>query len=454
MSIDTLANWVAVGYDAQIIAEVNLPKDSIMLHTPLQLSVFLFLSVLSSCAFAQEWTRFRGPNGTGYSDTKTIPVEFSEADFNWKAELPGIGHSCPVVWGEKLFLLSADPTDATRYVLCVNSRTGIIEWQKTFPSETHQLHARSSYASCTPTVDKDRVYVAWSEPQQITFKAFTHEGQEVWSKDLGRWQSQHGWGASPIRYKDLVIIHNSQQANGLKEGEEPGDSFMMAFHAATGEEVWQTPLVSVNVCYSVPFIYSPPNGGPDELVCVSTGNGMFSLNPLTGKQNWGLNDGLFKMRTVASPITAAGLIFGSTGSGAYSGNYIVAVKPGKNPELAYEIKNSGKFKAPYVPCYLAYGDLIFMIYDRGFISCLDAVTGEIHFTERTQANFSASPVLIDDKIYAVDEEGVVWVWAADKKYKLLAKNELGEASRSTPAVSGGHLFIRTYSHLISIGAGS
>ena len=130
MSIDTLANWVAVGYDAQIIAEVNLPKDSIMLHTPLQLSVFLFLSVLSSCAFAQEWTRFRGPNGTGYSDTKTIPVEFSEADFNWKAELPGIGHSCPVVWGEKLFLLSADPTDATRYVLCVNSRTGIIEWQK------------------------------------------------------------------------------------------------------------------------------------------------------------------------------------------------------------------------------------------------------------------------------------------------------------------------------------
>ena len=102
---------------------------------------------------------------------------------------------------------------------------------------------------------------------------------------------------------------------------------MMAFKRKTGQEVWKTPLESKNVCYSVPFIYEPKGGKP-ELVCTCTGNGMFSLDPLTGIENWSINDGLFQMRTVASPITVAGLIFGSNGSGAYASNYVVAVRPG------------------------------------------------------------------------------------------------------------------------------
>ena len=407
--------------------------------------------IATTSTFAQEWARFRGPNGTGFSRAQTIPTTWTEKDYNWKVKLPGgSGHSSPVVWGDKVFVLSADPRDATRYMLCYDATNGAQLWQREYKSTSHHLNGRSSFASCTPAVDADHVYIGWSTPKETTLKAFDHEGSEVWSLDLGRWVSQHGFGASPILFEDLVILHNSQQANQLDPGVKPGDSAMMAFDRRTGKEIWRTPLVSVNVCYSVPFLYEPANG-PIELVCTSTGNGIFSLDPKTGKKNWSV-EGVFSMRTVGSPISAGGHIFGSTGSGAYAANYVVAIKPGKQAEVVFKLKNSSKFKAPYVPSLIAKGDSVFMLYDRGFASCVDATSGEIRWSERTGAAFSGSPILVQDRIYCLDEDGVVWVIAADEKeLRVLGKNPLGEPSRSVPAVSGGRMFLRTYSHLISVG---
>ncbi len=418
----------------------------------------VLLSSTGSSLVGQEWTRFRGPNGTGISDAKGIPVKWTDDDLNWKIALPGKGHSSPVVWGDKVFLLSANPATAKRYVLCVDAKSGAIIWTREFQSAPHHLHARSSYASCTPAVDEARVYVGWSTPEKTTLMALDHLGNTKWELDLGTWTSQHGFGASPIVYQDTLILHLSQQSNQLQPGQKPGKSFMLAFNRATGKELWRTPLISANVCYSVPFIYSPKNGA-DELICTSTGNGVFSLNPKTGKFNWsthgGTDEPTFSMRTVSSPIFAGGVVFGTTGSGAYAGNYIVAVRPGKKPEIAYSLKNSGKFKAPYVPCLLAKGDDVFLMHDRGFATCLHAPTGKIHWFARTGTAFNASPIRIGDRIYAVDEDGVVWVIAADtKEFRVLAKNPLGEPSSSTPAVSGGRLFLRTFSHLYCIGGGA
>lgn len=401
--------------------------------------------LLFSTAAGQEWARFRGPNGTGVSNAKTIPVRWSESDYNWKIKLPGIGHSSPTLWGKRLFILSADPDKATRYVLCYDANSGKQLWRRDYPSEPHHLHIRSSFASCTPAVDDERVYIAWSTPAETTFKAFTHDGDEEWSLDLGTWTSQHGFGTSPVLYKDLVILSNSQQARQLKPGQKPGKSFVMAFDKRTGEERWRTSRVSANVCYSVPFIRKSQDG-TDELICINTGNGMFSLDPNTGKENWSID--AFKMRTVGSPIAAGGLIFGSTGSGG-GGNYVVAVRPGKNPEIVYEIKQA----APYVPCMLAKGETVFLWYDKGVATCINARTGQPYWgPKRIGGGFSGSPVLVDDKIYCIDEDGVVVVLAADtSEFRVLAKNPLGEASRSTPAVAGGRMYLRTYSHLISIG---
>lgn len=412
------------------------------------LAVFTLTASLS----ASEWARFRGPNGTGVGSAQKIPVTFTEQDLNFKTVLPG-GSGCgsPVVWGERVFVLSADPQTATRYMNCIHATSGKLLWSRDYESEQHHLHTRSSYASCTPAADKDFVYVAWSTPSSTLLKAFRHEdGTEAWSRDLGTWQSQHGFGTSPIVYRDLVILHNSQQAAKLKPGETPGQSRMTAFKRETGEVKWSTDLVSENVCYSVPFIHEGKDG-KDELICSSTGNGIFSLDPLNGKQKWAVNDGLFAMRTVGSPIAAGGHIFGSTGSGRYSSNYVVAVKPGQDASLAYRIENGSNFKAPYVPCLIADGDLVFCLYDKGFASCIDARTGEVQWIERTGAALSGSPIRVGSRIYAVDESGVVWVWAASKSYKLLGKSDLGEDSRSTPAVANGQMYIRTYGHLVSIG---
>ncbi|MCA9050566.1 MAG: PQQ-binding-like beta-propeller repeat protein [Planctomycetaceae bacterium] len=426
-----------------------------MNRIPVFVAALMLTFIPSQSTRGTEWSRFRGPNGTGVGSGDSIPTEWTEKDYCFRAELPGgSGCSSPVVWGKKVFLLSADPEKATRYVVCIDGISGEKLWVRDYPSTAHHLHTRNTFASCTPAVDEERVYVAWSTPEETTFKALTHDGDEVWSLNLGRWQSQHGFGTSPVVYRDMVILHNSQQASQLKEGEQPGDSRMTAYDRRTGKELWSTPLTSVNVCYSVPFIYTPADGGPDEIVCTCTGNGMFSLNPENGQLNWSVNDdkGLFAMRTVNSPIAAGGHIFGSNGSGAYSGNYIVAVKPGKDAQLAFKLQNSSKFKAPYVPSLIADGDLLFCLYDRGFASAIDARSGEIYFIERTGADFSGSPVRAGNRIFAVDEKGVVWVFQSGKEYRVLAKNDLGEESRSTPAIANDRMYVRTTGHLFCIGA--
>ena len=409
---------------------------------------FVLILVSNSRSDAQEWTRFHGPNGTGVSEATSIPAVWSKSDYNWKVKLPGIGHSSPVLWGNKIFLLSADPQDATRYVLCLDAADGRQLWKRAFKSSPHNLHPRSSYASSTPTVDADHVYVAWAAPKQMTLKAFTHEGDEVWSLDLGRWVGQWGFGTSPMLYQDLVILSASKQAQGIPQGQVPGKSSIMAFDRKTGKQRWRTPRKSTRVCYSVPCVYRPPRGAP-ELICCSTGNGIFSLDPKTGNENWAID--VFKMRTISSPIMAGGLIFGSTGSGK-GGNYVVAIRPGKSAQIAYKFE--GSQKAPYVPTLVARGDLLFLWSEKGIVSCLDAPTGKQHWQQRIGGNYNGSPIRVGNKIYCIDEGGLVMVIAAERKYRLLGKNALGEASRSTPAVSGGRLYLRTYAHLFSVGGKS
>jgi outer membrane protein assembly factor BamB len=411
----------------------------------------LFCSLNVTYLDAQEWTRFRGPNGTGESECKTIPALWTEQDILWKAPIPGIGHSSPVVWGDKVFVLSANPDNATRYCLAYRVSDGKQLWKVEHESDSHHLHPRSSFASSTPTVDNERVYFAWSTPKETTLLALDHDGSQVWQKDLGPWVSQHGFGTSPILFEDLIIVNNAQddEASKLNGNDYPGKSFMMALNRKTGEEVWRTPIKAEVVSYSVPFIRELP-GGKAEIVCSNSGNGLYGIDVATGEMNWSL-PGCLKMRTVSSPLMAAELVFGSCGSGAYSDNTVVAVRPGPGASVAYELKNSSKIKAPYVPCLVKRGDLLFLLYDKGFAACVDAASGSIHWFERTNAAFSGSPVRVDDKIYCIDEEGVVWVFAAEKEYKLLAKNDLEEPSRSTPAVSGGKMFLRTYSQLVCVG---
>jgi len=400
------------------------------------------ITLLSSTwtASAQEWTRFRGPNGSGESEARSVPAKWTDKQVNFNVEVPGIGHSSPVLWGDKLFILSANPDDATRHTLCFDAKTGKKLWQKSFPSQKHQLHKQSSYASSSAAVDDKHVYFAWAAPKSITLTAMTHAGDTVWTRDLGTWSSQHGFGTSPILYKDLVILSNSQES---KEGPPP-PSFMMAFDRATGANRWKTPRNAVNTSYSVPVIFAPASGA-EQLVCTNTGDGMFALDPMSGSPLW--SEAFFDKRTVSSPMVKGDLIFGSNGSGG-GGNYLVAAQcDGKQPKLAYKIEG----QAPYVPTSVVRGDLVFMVSDGGIATCVDLQSGKIHWRERLGGNYSSSLVRAFDKVFCTNADGEVIVLAAEKEFKELGRSTLGDGIRSTPAIANGRIYFRTFSHLISIG---
>ena len=387
----------------------------------------------------QEWTRFRGPNGSGIGRGSAIPTTWTERDFNWKLALPGPGHSSPVLWGDRIFLTTGDEKTNQSWVLCVSAGQGRVLWQKVFPLTRYRKNAFNSVASGSPAVDERRVYACWSVPERFTVMAFEHDGKRAWERDLGPYASQHGGGVSPILYRDKVIVANEQD----------GESFVIALNTATGETRWKTPHKSAEAAYSTPCVYEPKDG-PPALVFTSHSQGIYGLEPESGKVVWGLADA-FDKRVVSSPVLAGGLVIGACGSGG-GGNYLVAARPGvpgagKKAELAYAIRKS----APYVPTSICVGEWLFLWGDDGVVSCVQADSGEVKWQERLGKHFFSSPVCVDDRLFCVSTTGEVVVIRAADRFELLARNALGETTHSTPAVAGARMYIHTTKHLISIG---
>ena len=203
------------------------------------LATTLFVAGFASFApdnSAQEWTRFRGPNGTGISHAKTIPTKIGEADINWKVELPATGHSAPVLWGNRIFLTSTGDKAGGLYVLCLSAMDGKLLWRRDFPLTPFPRHPFNSYAASTPAVDAERVYVVWNEPEHYLLTALDHDGKTVWQRDFGSFVSQHGCGISPIVYMDKIILGNDQDDQKfVKESTRSGESFIVAVNARTGK---------------------------------------------------------------------------------------------------------------------------------------------------------------------------------------------------------------------------
>jgi outer membrane protein assembly factor BamB len=400
------------------------------------LAFLLFLSSVS-VGSSQEWPRFRGPNGSGVSPAKTIPTTWTEQDFNWKLPLPAAGHSSPVLWGTNLFITTGDDKARQVSVICVSATGGQVLWRKSFPFTPHPKNNLNTFASASPAVDQHRVYVCWSSPAHFTLMALTHAGQVVWEKDLGPFASQHGGGASPIVYQDKVVLGNEQD----------GEGFLIAVNAATGKTQWQNPRSSKETVYSTPCVYAPTNA-PPALIFTSHSHGFCAIDPDSGKVLWELTD-VFDKRVVSSPVLGSGLIFGACGSGG-GANYLVAVRPGspvKKPEVAYTIRRS----APYVPTSVCVGDRLFLWGDNGMVTCVQAASGEVKWQERVGGTYFSSPLWVAGRLFGISAKGEVVVVEASDRFRVLARNPLGEVTHSTPAVAGGRMYIHTTKSLISVG---
>ncbi len=408
----------------------------------LRLTLLLWFAVVGwspLASSAEAWSRFRGPNGCGESESRSIPAVWDSTDYGFRVALPGTGHSSPVVCGDQLFIVSADEQDATRMLRCLKRGDGSLIWKRSFESSTHTKHRLNNYDASTPAADEKHVYLAWATPEEYTLLAVDREkGRDVWRRDLGPYSAQHGYGASPIVFEDLVIAPNDQNAK----------SFAVALDAATGQTRWKTDLPIKKGGYATPCIYREGQG-PPQLIMAGSAYGLISLDPCTGRKHWDIE--LFDDRVVASPTIAGGLILTSCGEGG-RGTSMFAVRPGdprtgRKPEVAYELKGS----LPYVCTPVARRDLLFVWYDLGVVTCIDAPSGKIHWQERVGGNYFCSPIRVADRIYCASRDGEMVVLAAEKEFKLLGRIDLEEPTNATPAVSGGVMYLRTATHLMALG---
>jgi outer membrane protein assembly factor BamB len=400
----------------------------------------LLLSLVS--VSGENWSRFRGPDGAGQSKDTAIPSTWTENDYLWRVKLAGIGHSSPLIWADQVIVSSALPADGTKIIQSLRATDGSVLWETRIPLVRYDLGRSTSHDTASPAVDDERVYLTWVSADQYNVAALKrHTGEEVWRRNLSSFKSEHGAGGSPIRFGDLLIVPNDQA----------GPSSTLALDCETGEMRWRVDRRAVKTAFSTPAIYRP-KGSEAELILASTGHGVSSLDPNTGKLNWELPDVFGTIRVTGSPVVAGGLIFAQCGSGG-SGKRMVAIKPpdqaaGKSAEVAYQVDGS----IPYVPTPVADGNWIFLWSDSGIVSCIDTLTGKRVWRERVGGNYFGSPVLVGDRIYCISREGEVVVLAAKPEFELLGRTDLKEPSHSTPAVAGGVMYLRTFSHLMALAA--
>ena len=412
----------------------------------------LVSSILSASADETGWTRFRGPNGDGVAKNQNIPVKFDETSgIAWKVPIAGLGNSSPVIWNDLLFLQTSSAKGDQRMLLCLDARTGKQNWSRTIPGKKASIHAKNSLASATPVTDGEAVYAAFWDGKEVTLAAYSIKGDPLWSKNLGHFISQHGAAASPILYKDKLIFFNDMDLLDSKKNPVNRPSTLMALNKKTGAVIWELPREAYRACYSTPFILEMPGKAP-QLINTST-TAVTSHNPDNGKENWRWNwtfSSKMPLRTIASSFVAEGMLFSFAGDGGGDRQmWAVSLNGDSTPNDVWQ--NRKDF--PYVPCCLTSGPNLYFVNDRGFAGCFTAKTGKKVWLERLpEAAFSASPILVDGKIYAPSEQGDVFVFAAEPTFKLLAQNNLGEGIKATPAVADGRMYIRGQDHLFCISA--
>ncbi len=380
-----------------------------------------------------DWPRFRGPNGSGVA--AAVPLGFGPENVLWRADLPGRGHSSPVVAGGRVFLQSSAPGAQKRHLIALDAATGAVAWKVDLAGGLATIHAKSSFASSTAAVEGDRVFfLVWSGKDVVLHARDTATGKELWQAALGGYKSQHGFGISPLAADGRVFVNFDQDDAAV----------MLAFDAATGKEVWAAKRKPFRANCAMCLLHK------GTVVATSTA-GLTAYDPATGTVAWNWVwpfDGM-ALRTVGSPVLDGDTVIAVAGDGGGSRS-TVAVAAGPSPKLLWQ-----KLKdVPYVPGPVAAGAHLYSVTDAGLATCADLRTGDIVWQERAFSRaVSASPLLAGGAVIAVAEDGkIVAFKASPAGFDKLAEGNLGEAVFASPAAAGGRLYVRGATSLVCFGA--
>lgn len=396
---------------------------------------------------SQNWPEFRGAAAQGHSDATNLPLNWSPTShIAWISPVPGIGWSSPVVAGTRIFLTSAvslsgkeeATADRSLRVLSLDAINGKPVWDvELFQAKSPRAHRKNSHASPTPVFEDGRLYVHFGHLGTACLDAAT--GKTLWSTQEHAYSPVHGNGSSPVLFEDLLIFSADAET----------DPKVIALDKTTGKQRWAFARQSEakkKFSFCTPLIIDV--AGQKQLI--TPGSGVVNaLDPKTGTEIWHFNyDQGYSV--VPRPVYAHGMIYIGTG---YDKPTVLAIKVNADSKgdvtathLAWIIDKA----APHNPSMAVIGDEIYFVADNGILTCADAKTGQVHYSERCTGPISASLLAADGKLYLQDEKGLGVVVKPGKTFSILAKNDLGERSLASYAVIGSDLLIRTEGKLYRI----
>jgi outer membrane protein assembly factor BamB len=419
------------------------------------------------------WPQFRGVGAAGVADGQFPPTTFDVPkgkNVRWKTPIPGLGHACPVIWGDQVFLTTAVGSNSATLkpgqygdvdsvkedmphefrVICLNRHTGSIIWNELAHKGVPKVkrHLKSTHANSTVATDGKHLIASFGAEGLFCYDM---QGKLLWKRDLGPLDSgwffdpeyQWGFGSSPVIHEDRVLVQCDAGKN----------SFLVAYQITDGKELWKTPR-------DEPPSWGSPTvvRGPDRVEVVCTGTKFArSYDVVTGKELWRV--GRLSEISVPTPFVGKGLIF--VCSGYRPVMPIFAIKPGSTGDLSLKdgkskpegLAWSARTGGPYLPTPIVYGDHLYVLANSGMLTCYEATTGKKIYSERVggSSGFTAALTAADGRIYCVSETNGVRVVKAGPTFELLAVNLVGETCMSTPAICDGVFFLRTEKHLIALG---
>lgn len=427
--------------------------------------------ILDPASFAAvNWPCFRGES-CGVAEDKVLPVSWNTTEnVVWKVDVLGRAWSCPVVWGDKIFLTTVaseghveeakkglylggnrnKPSSAVHHwiVYCFDWGSGKTLWQKTVHKgkPTQPVHIKNTYASETPVTDGERVYFYFGN---VGVFCFDLQGKELWRKRLNPVKMRYNWGtaASPVLHGDNLLIVNDNDEK----------SYLLALDKKTGDEVFRVDRDEKSN-WVTPYVWQ--NAERTELVTCATGN--IRSYDLKGKLLWEL--GPMSIIAIPTPVGGNGLLYICSGFvGDRKNRPVYAIRPGASGDITLKDKQDTgkyiawyhKFGGPYNPSPITYGDHFYILYDRGTVSCYDGRTGKVIYEKQQLAKdaraFTASPWANDGKLFFLSEDGDTFVVQAGPEFKVLGRNALNEMCMATPAALRGSIIIRTLTKLYRIG---